>query len=110
MTFDELGNIAEFISSSAVLISLIYLAFRYFENMFYQNQKGYLEDDVWIGWERLMVTYFWRPGFQSWWLLRREVFSQSFTGFLEASDPTTSIASYHDLIQDGPPAPSSEPV
>ena len=133
MSFDDLGNIAEFISSIAVLISLIYLAvqikkstetartstyhsivadfgdmnqtmasvpdlsylfveamedfdgleasekarisqlfflsFRYFENMFYQYRKGYLEKDVWVGWERLMVTYFRRAGFQSWWAM-----------------------------------------
>lgn len=161
MTFDELGNLAEFISSIAVLISLVYLAvqikksteaartstyhsivsdfgamnqtmanvpdlsylyvtalqdfdaleasekarisqlfyltFRYFENMFYQHEKGYLEDDVWVGWERLMVTYFRQPGFQAWWALRREVFSTSFVTCLESADEVSNVASYYDV-------------
>jgi len=163
MTFDELGNLGEFISSIAVLVSLIYLAlqikkstetartstyhsivsdfgamnqtlatapelaqlyvraleefetldtgekarisqlfyltFRSFENMFYQHQKGYLDEDVWIGWEKLMVTYFRREGFQTWWAMRREVFSQSFVAFLESAEAVDSIASYYEVTQ-----------
>ena len=165
MSFDDLGNLAEFISSIAVLISLIYLAvqikkstetartstyhsivsdfgdmnqtmasvpdlsylyvtaledfeglepsekarisqlfylsFRYFENMFYQYQKGYLEEDVWIGWEKLMVTYFRREGFQSWWAMRRDVFSSSFVEFLESSKAVESVASYRAITEAG---------
>lgn len=162
MTFNELGNIGEFVSSIAVLISLIYLAiqvrksaeaaqtstyhsivsdfgqmnqvmaaepdlsflyvtalesfadlepsekarisqlfyltFRSFENMFYQRKKGYLEDDVWIGWKKLMVSYFQRPGFQIWWSMRRDVFSQSFVEFLEHAEREI-LPSYQDLIR-----------
>jgi hypothetical protein len=163
MSFDAIGNVAELISSIAVLISLIYLAvqikkstetartstyhsivsafgdmnqtmasvpdlsflyvraleefesldesekarisqlfystFRYFENMFYQHEKGYLEDDVWVGWERLMVTYFRRSGFQIWWSMRRDVFSKAFVAFLESAESVESIASYYELTQ-----------
>jgi hypothetical protein len=163
MTLDGLGNIGEFISSIAVLVSLIYLAvqikkstetartstyhsivsdfgamnqsmasvpdlsmlyvqamenfvdledsekarisqlffqtFRYFENMYYQHEKGYLDEDVWLGWERLMITYYRRTGFQSWWSLRREVFSQSFVSFLEQAKTVSSVPSYHDITR-----------
>lgn len=170
MTLEELANLGEFVSSLAVLISLVYLAiqikkstetartstyqsivsdfgaanqmlasspelsgiymealenydslepkdrarisqmfymtFRYFENMFYQYRKGYLEEDVWTGWARLMVTYFHRPGFQAWWRLRRDVFSETFVHFLESADSAHLVASYYDVThQAQPPQP-----
>ena len=163
MTLSELGSIGEFISSIAVIISLVYLAvqirknteaertstyqsvvsdfgalnvtmasnpdisflfgnametfgdlrpdekarvsqlffatFHFFENMYYQHRKGYLEEDVWPGWKRLMLTYYARPGFQTWWAIRRDVFSESFGEFLETSKPDKSVASYYDVTQ-----------
>lgn len=165
MSIDELGSLAELISSVAVLISLIYLgvqirksteaartstyhsivaafgsmnqsmanspdlsllyvsaledfealspaerarisqlffsSFRYFENMFYQRERGYLEEDVWVGWERLMVTYFRRPGFQSWWGMRREAFSRAFVEYLESEQGAELIPSYRDIVSAG---------
>jgi hypothetical protein len=172
MTLEELGNVGEFVSSIAVLISLIYLGvqirkstetartttyqsivsdfgamnqmvasvpdlshlyvmamedfdvlapeekarisqlfymtFRYFENMFYQHEKGYLEDDVWAGWERLMVTYFHRRGFQTWWALRRDVFSSSFARFLETAENRQPVPSYSDVIGRAVPGSAGE--
>lgn len=161
MSLEELGNIGEFVSSIAVLVSLVYLSlqikkstetdrastysaivsdfgamnrmlastpdlsylyvqamenfadlqpdekarvsqlfymtFRDFENMFYQHRKGYLEDEVWKGWERLMLTYFSREGFQTWWSVRREVFSEPFALFLETQKLDRAVASYADV-------------
>ena len=163
MTIGELGSVGDFISSIAVIVSLVYLAiqikkgteaartstyqsvvsdfatlngtmaadpelsilfvngmedfdaldsaekarisqvffavFHFFENMFYQYRKGYLEDEVWLGWKRLMLTYYARPGFQTWWSLRRDVFSESFAAFLESSRPDKPIASYRDITR-----------
>lgn len=76
---------------------LFFATFHYFENMYYQNRKGYLEEDVWLGWKRLMLTYYSRPGFQSWWKIRRDVYSSSFATFLETSKPDKLIASYYDV-------------
>jgi hypothetical protein len=73
--------------------------------MFYQHQKGYLEDEVWLGWERLMVSYFYRAGFQTWWMMRREVFSLSFAEFLENAPAKDTIASYLEITQ-----PSQAPI
>ena len=81
----------------ARMSQMFYMTFRYFENMFYQHQKGYLEEDVWTGWARLMVTYFHRPGFQAWWRLRRDVFSGSFVQFLESAGSELTVASYYDV-------------
>ena len=76
---------------------LFYMTFRDFENMFYQHRKGYLEDEVWKGWERLMLTYFSREGFQTWWSVRREVFSEPFALFLETQKLDRAVASYADV-------------
>ncbi len=161
MSLDQLGNIGEFVSSVAVVISLIYLAvqikkntetertstyqsivsdfgalnqsmastpelsymfvqgmedfhqlnpeekarisqiffqcFHYFENMFYQYQKGYLEEEVWSGWKRLMLTYYSRPGFQTWWKARWSVFSEPFSEFLKTETLDQETPSYFDI-------------
>lgn len=168
MSIEDLGSIGEFLSSIAVLVSLVYLAiqirssteaartstyqsvvsdfgainrtmastpdlsilfveamedfqslsavdkarisqlyfavFHFFENMYYQNQKGYLENEVWTGWKRLMLSYHSRPGFQQWWSLRRNVFSDSFVRFLQVEVLDTTIPSYFDVTQARQPA------
>lgn len=83
----------------ARISQLFFATFHYFENMYYQYQKGYLEEDVWRGWKRLMLTYYSRPGFQTWWSARRDVFSNSFGEFLETSKPDKLVPSYDDVTQ-----------
>lgn len=95
-------------NDKARISQMFYMTFRYFENMFYQNRKGYLDEEVWRGWARLMVTYFRRPGFQAWWQLRREVFSEPFVQFLESEDAAAVVPSYHDVThQKGSPRPGT---
>lgn len=81
----------------ARISQLFFQCFRYFENMFYQYKKGYLDEEVWIGWKRLMLTYYSRPGFQSWWKHRRDVYSEPFAVFLETEKLDRKIASYHEV-------------
>jgi len=71
--------------------------FHYFENMYYQHKKGYMDDDVWLGWKRLMLTYYSAPGFQTWWQHRHDVYSKSFADFLASEEPDKKILSYYDL-------------
>ena len=92
--FGELDSVEK-----ARVSQLFFATFHYFENMFYQHKKGYLEEDVWRGWKRLMLTYYVRPGFQTWWSIRRDVFSESFGDFLEMSELDVHIASYSDVTQ-----------
>jgi len=77
---------------------VFYMTFRYFENMYYQHRKGYLEAEVWVGWKRLMLTYFGRPGFASWWQARRDVFGEPFAHFLETEKLDRPVASYADVV------------
>ena len=81
----------------ARISQLFFQCFRYFENMFYQHRKGYLDEDVWTGWKRLMLTYYARPGFQTWWEHRRDVYSESFAIFLETEKLDRKIPSYHEI-------------
>lgn len=76
---------------------LFFMAFRNFENMFYQHQKGYLEEELWVGWKRLMLAYYGRPGFQSWWSKREDVFSRSFADFLRSEKLDIPIKTYHEI-------------
>jgi hypothetical protein len=81
----------------ARISQVFFMTFRYFENMFYQHRKGYLEEEVWAGWKRLILTYFARDGFQTWWSVRRDVFSEPFAHFLETETLDRPIASYADV-------------
>ena len=81
----------------ARISQIFFQCFHYFENMFYQNQKGYLDEEVWIGWKRLMLTYYSRPGFQTWWEHRRDVYSESFALFLETEKLDRKVSSYHEV-------------
>lgn len=83
----------------ARMSQLFFVCFHDFENMYYQYRKGYLEDDVWQGWKRLMLAYHSRPGFQTWWAIRSDVFSSSFVEFLRTEKPDKLIATYYELAQ-----------
>jgi len=81
----------------ATISQLFFLVFHNFENMYYQYRKGYLEDDVWIGWKRLMLSYYARPGFQVWWKMRSDVFSPSFVAFLATEKADRPLVSYYGV-------------
>jgi hypothetical protein len=82
----------------AKLSQLFFLVFRNFENMYYQHRAGHLDDDLWVGWKTMMVSYGHRPGFQQWWRFRRPVFSQDFVDFIDNTE-IEPIASYFDLTR-----------
>lgn len=82
----------------ARLSQMFFLCFHYFENMYYQQRKGYMEQEVWMGWKRLMLAYFARPGFQQWWAMRRGAFSESFAIFLETATVDDPLVSYYEVV------------
>lgn len=97
----------------ARMSQLFYSSFRSFENMFYQNSRGYLEEDVWMGWRRIMLAYFHRPGFQSWWRLRRDVFSATFANYLESAVSDKVIPTYSEVagaVAEEPQLPTNTAV
>ena len=84
-------------NQKARISQVFFQCFRFFENMFYQHRKGYLDEEVWTGWKRLMLTYYSRPGFQTWWEHRRDVYSESFAIFLDTEKLDRKIMSYHEI-------------
>jgi hypothetical protein len=97
---DAMENFAALKTDEKARMSQIFFVlFRNFENMYYQYSKGYLDDDVWMGWKRLMLTYHARPGFQTWWAVRSDTFSPLFVEFLRSEKIDKAIASYHDITQ-----------
>jgi hypothetical protein len=85
----------------AKVSQLFFMCFRNFENMYYQHRKGYLEDELWLGWKRLMLAYFARPGFQTWWAMRADVYSASFAEFLRSEKIDKPIKTYFEISQPG---------
>jgi hypothetical protein len=67
-------------------------AFKLFENVHYQHSQGLIEEELWKGWERLMLTYFWSPGVMTWWPTRRGAYSETFGRYLEATEPRMPLA------------------
>ena len=91
----------------ARISQLFFQCFRYFENMFYQHRKGYLDEEVWIGWKRMMLTYYSRPGFQTWWEHRKDVYSEPFGLFLETEKLDRKVLSYYDISNLKSPLPDT---
>lgn len=85
------------VEERARISQLFFSAFHNFENMFYQNSRGYLEEDVWQGWRKIMLTYFNQPGMKSWWGMRRDVFSETFATYLEGEKLDKKIPSYSQI-------------
>jgi len=99
MFVEALENYHNFNDEEKARISqMFFQIFRMFENMFYQQKKGYLDKDLWVGWRRLMLTYFARPGFQTWWEYRRDVYAEPFVKFLENETLDVNVKSYKDII------------
>ena len=91
-------NYHQFSSEDQARISqMFFQCFHYFENMYYQHRKGYLDDEVWAGWKRLMLTYHSRPGFQTGGEYLRDVYSVPFAHFLESEKPDRKIPSYYEI-------------
>ena len=65
--------------------------YRRFENVFYQNEKGLLEDQLWTGYSQSMAAYTSTEGGKEFLRHRKDSFSTSFSAFLEASEVKKSF-------------------
>ena len=67
-------------------LTLLLSLYRRYENVFYQNRKGLLEDELWEGYSHSMISYLNTDGGKEFWTHRKESFSATFRAFLETSD------------------------
>jgi hypothetical protein len=68
-------------------VMLMITVFRRFENIFYQYEKGFLEEELWDGYKQSMLLYFYTSGGQAFWNLRGEHFSGLFRNYLDSTSP-----------------------
>ncbi len=52
------------------------------ENLFYQNQKGLLEDEMWEGWSKHLIDFLKKPGIRLWWNNNNFYYSKSFQKYI----------------------------
>jgi hypothetical protein len=84
----------------ARFIELCFSLFRMFEDAHYQFQKGALDPDVWMGYEKLYAAYAKAPGFRAYWERRKETFRPEFQKFID-SYGSPGVATWGDLKQKG---------
>jgi hypothetical protein len=81
MSYSDLDNDEKF-QFLTILTSL----YRRYENVFYQNKKGLLEEELWKGYSHSMVSYMNTKGGKEFWKVRKGSFSTSFSAFLEDAE------------------------
>ncbi len=59
--------------------------FRQFENIHYQWENGFMDQENRAGWENAISSYYNLPGFRKWWDIRGHIFSERFRDFLKES-------------------------
>lgn len=62
---------------------LCFSLLRMFEDIHYQYHNGALDPEAWHGYEQLYGAYAKAPGFQQYWLERRETFRPEFREFID---------------------------
>ena len=80
-----------------VFVTVAMAMFRHYENVFLQNQEGYVRSEDWDAWNNHLLMYFGMPGVQYWWKMRRDSFSPAFVAFLESA-PSSSMTAPTDLF------------
>jgi hypothetical protein len=80
--FDELTEEEQF-----RFMVLLVTFFRRYENIYYQYQKGFLEEDLWGGYRRSMLALFYTSGGQAFWNVRAGHFSRVFQDYLNSTSP-----------------------
>ena len=79
-SFAAMGN-----AEKMTFMSIIFVFFKHYENMFVQQREGVIQPEDWDAWVTHMFMYWHMPGVQIWWRMRRDTFAPAFREFLEAS-------------------------
>lgn len=86
-------------------ITAHYFLFSFFklsENAWYQQRQGILDEEQWLGWERLLRKYYHSRGVrEAWWPSRCNAYSTDFREFLATTVEPANLGSLSDLF-DGP--------
>ena len=88
LSADELGR----------LLSLNVMALKAFEDAFHHHQMGQMSDEMWDGWQTLILTICNYPGVRQYWEHRKGFYSRSFQEYVDNSPPIENILSTPDFI------------
>src|SRR5205814_1271373 len=73
--------------------------FKLFENAWYQQKAGILDQAQWLGWETLLRKYYHADGVtRSWWPSRKQAYSPEFQEFLSGTKSPDDLGSLNDLF------------
>ncbi len=61
--------------------------FRMFEDIYYQQEHGALDPEIWEGYKIHFGAYAKAPGLLGYWKVRRKIFHRSFRDWLDAYEP-----------------------
>ena len=80
------------------LVLLCIVVLKSFEDVFQHHQMGQMSDDIWDGWQTLILTVCTYPGVRYYWQQRRNFYSRSFQAFLDNPPPIASMTPLSELI------------
>lgn len=82
---DEAGFAALPDEDKLAFMSVMFVFFKHYENMYLQHSEGFIRSEDWNAWATHMLMYWRLPGVQVWWRLRHPAFAPEFRRFLETS-------------------------
>jgi len=88
-----------------------YFLFAWFklqENAWYQQRSKILDRDQWLGWDRVLRSYYHSKGVREvWWPHRCNSYSRDFQAYLAQTEPADDIGSLQEIFD---LAPAAKPV
>jgi len=80
-------------------LPFIFATFKLFENAWFQQRQGTLDQQQWAGWDAYIRIYYHQPGVKTWWSMRRAAFAPGFRNYLESSKPVEDLPPISRLIR-----------
>jgi len=73
--------------------------FKLIETAWYQQRAGTLEEEQWLGWDKVVRSFYHTDGIQlGWWPNRRHAYSPAFQKYLAESEPPIGVGSLGDIF------------
>jgi len=67
--------------------------FRRYENIYFQHERGLIDEGFWYGHRENLVYFFHQPGFRRFWAERRLGFDKGLRDFLESTQESSLASS-----------------
>ena len=91
-------------------LPFIFATFKLFENAWFQQRQGTLDQQQWEGWDAYIRIYYHQPGVKTWWTMRRAAFAAGFRDYVEKSQPVVNLLPIGQLIRGEPQSARSSPT